>query len=62
MLTELYDSLTEDDASADQHHATCDGGDHDGQDQRCRYLVLRRRPLRSFQESHPLDAISCVEI
>lgn len=35
VLTELYDSLTEDDAGADQHHATCDGGDHDGQDQRC---------------------------
>lgn len=62
MLTELYDSLTEDDAGADQHHATCDGGDHDGQDQRCRDLVLRRRPLRSYWESHPLDAIVYVEI
>lgn len=55
VLTELDDSLTEDDAGADQHHATCDGGDHNGQDQRCRYLVLRRWPLRSYRESHPLD-------
>lgn len=33
--TELYDSLTEDDASADQHYSTCDGGDHNSQDQWC---------------------------
>lgn len=60
--TELYDSLTEDDAGADQHHAARDGGDHDGQDQRCRYLVLWRQPLRSYRESQLLDIIIYAEI
>lgn len=62
VLTELYNSLTEDDAGADQHHATCDGGDNNGQDQRCRYLVLWRWPLRSYRESHLLDALIYVKI
>lgn len=62
VLTELHDSLTEDDAGADQHHATCNGGDHDSQDQWRRYLVVWRRPLRSYQESLLLDAIIYVKI
>lgn len=45
--TELDESLTEDDAGADQRDATRDGGDHDCQDQRCRHLALRTRALRS---------------
>lgn len=57
LRTELYDSLTEDDAGAEQHNATGNGGDHDGQDQWCRYLVLWRQPLRSCQKSQLLGVI-----
>lgn len=35
LRTELEESLTEDDAGADQHDAAGDGGNHDSQDQRC---------------------------
>lgn len=58
--TELHDSLTEDDTGAYQHHATCDGRDHNGQDQRRGNLVLRRQPLRSYQESQRLDLVISV--
>lgn len=62
LRTELYDSLTEDDAGAEQHNATGDGGDHDGQDQWCRDLVLWRQPLRSCQKSQLLAVIIYDEI
>lgn len=48
VLAELEDSLTEDDGGADQRHAACHAGDHDGQDQRRGYLVLWKQPLRSY--------------
>lgn len=62
LRTELHDSLTEDDAGAEQHNATGDGGDHDGQDQWRRYLVLGRQPLRSCQKSPRLAVIIYDEI
>lgn len=48
--TELEESLTKDDAGADQRDAARDGGDHDSQDQRCRHWPLRSRALRGCWE------------
>lgn len=48
--TELEESLTEDDAGADQRDAARDGGNHDRQDQRCRHLALCIQALRSCWE------------
>lgn len=48
--TELEESLTEDDAGADQRDAARDGGYHDCQDQRCRHLSLHIQALRSCWE------------
>lgn len=47
LSAELDESLTEDDAGADQSQATRHGGHHDGEDQRRRYLPLRRQSLRT---------------
>ena len=61
LLTELDDSLTEDDAGADQRDAARDGGDHDRQDQRCRHLALQSRALRSCWERRELN-FKCLDL
>lgn len=48
---ELDESLTEDDAGADQQQATCNGGNRDCQDQWRWDLVLRCQPLRGYREN-----------
>lgn len=47
LRTELEESLTEDDAGADQCKAAGDGGDHNSQDQGCRHRDRWSRALMS---------------
>lgn len=47
LRTELEESLTEDDAGADQRKAAGDGGDHNSQDQGCWHRARWSRALMS---------------
>lgn len=47
LRTELEESLTEDDAGADQRKAAGDSGHHNSQDQGCRHRARWSRALRS---------------